>query len=157
MTIRLKHLNSLSFVCLILAIAFPVHAAENGQKTTLVRILTKKNPAAILAEVAMTDAEQETGLMYRSSLAENQGMLFPQDPPRRMQMWMKNTYIPLDMIFVGTEGRITMIAESTQPLSLDSIGPAEKVAAVLEVPAGTVKKLSIEEGDTVEYSLPTQR
>ena len=102
-------------------------------------------------EVAKTAAEQARGLMFRTALGENEGMLFPRDPPGFASFWMKNTVIPLDIIFVGTDGRITNIAAMTTPYSLDSIPSDGVAAAVLEIRGGRAAELGIVSGARVEW------
>ncbi len=100
-------------------------------------------------EVAATEAQQARGLMFRSSLAPDAGMIFPMRPPRMASFWMKNTFISLDIIFVRANGRIARIAANTQPFSLDPIESGEPVAAVLEIAGGRAAALGIREGDRV--------
>jgi uncharacterized protein len=104
-------------------------------------------------EVARTPAEQSLGLMYRQSLAPDRGMLFAYRVPRVISMWMKNTYIPLDMLFIGEDGRIGHVAAETTPLSEASISSGGPAIAVLEVPGGTAERLGIEAGDRVEHAI----
>ncbi len=101
------------------------------------------------AEVADTDELRERGLMFRHRLPENQAMLFDFDPPRPVSMWMKNTYIPLDMLFVRADGTIAAIVENAVPKSLETIGVQEPVRGVIELAAGTVKRLGITQQDKV--------
>lgn len=103
-------------------------------------------------EVARTPEEQAQGLMSRSSLAPDRGMIFPQVPPRQASFWMKNTLIPLDIIFVRTDGTIANIAENTVPLSLDPVLSVEPVGAVLELAGGRTAELGIRAGDRVTWS-----
>jgi uncharacterized membrane protein (UPF0127 family) len=102
-------------------------------------------------EVARTPQEQETGLMNRPSLAPDRGMIFPHDTPRMASFWMKNTLIPLDIIFVRPDGTIINIAENTVPLSLDPVPSLEPVGAVLELAGGRTGELGIKAGDKVEW------
>lgn len=102
-------------------------------------------------EVARTPEEQAQGLMNRQSLAPDQGMIFPMDPPRDASFWMKNTYIPLDMIFVRADGTIARIEENTVPLSLEPVLSMEPVAAVLELAGGRASELGIRAGDRVSW------
>jgi uncharacterized membrane protein (UPF0127 family) len=102
-------------------------------------------------EVARSEQEQQTGLMNRSSLAPDRGMIFPHEPPRMASFWMKNTLIPLDIIFVRTDGTIVNIAENTVPLSLDPVPSLEPVGAVLELAGGRTAELGIRAGDKVEW------
>lgn len=102
-------------------------------------------------EVAKTDAEQERGLMFRPSLAPDRGMIFPFASPRPATFWMKDTMIPLDLIFVRADGTIARIAAMATPYSLDPIQVGEPVAAVLEIAGGRAQALGIVEGDTVRW------
>jgi uncharacterized membrane protein (UPF0127 family) len=103
-------------------------------------------------EVARTPQEQATGLMHRQSLAPDRGMLFPYEPPQPASFWMKNTLIPLDMIFIRPDGTIARIAANTVPLSLDPVPSLEPVAAVLEIAGGRAAELGIAPGDRVEWA-----
>lgn len=102
-------------------------------------------------EVARTESEQARGLMFRDSLAPDSGMIFPMDPPRPASFWMKNTVIPLDMIFVRPDGAIARIAAETVPHSLDPVESGEPVSAVLELAGGRAAELGIAEGDKVSW------
>lgn len=106
---------------------------------------------AFKVEVARTGEEQSRGLMFRESLAPNRGMIFPMSPPREASFWMKNTIIPLDMIFVRGDGSIARIAADTVPYSLISESSGEPVAAVLEIGGGQAAKLGIAENDTIKW------
>jgi uncharacterized membrane protein (UPF0127 family) len=102
-------------------------------------------------EVARTAEEQATGLMNRQSLAPDRGMVFPFDQPRVASFWMKNTLIPLDLIFVRADGSIANIEANTVPLSLDPVLSIEPVAAVLEIAGGRAEELGIRPGDKVKW------
>ena len=102
-------------------------------------------------EVARTEAEQERGLMFRDHLSPKGGMIFPMNPPRVASFWMKNTLIPLDMIFIRADGTIARIAADTVPYSLAPVGSDEPVAAVLEIAGGRAGELGISEDDKVEW------
>jgi uncharacterized membrane protein (UPF0127 family) len=104
-------------------------------------------------EMASTPAEQAKGLMDRRELPEGQGMLFDFHHEQPTSFWMKNTYIPLDMIFIRGDGRILRIAENTVPLSEALIPSGGPVRAVLEVSGGTAKKLGIAPGDRVAHPI----
>jgi uncharacterized membrane protein (UPF0127 family) len=104
-------------------------------------------------EMATTPEEKETGLMYRKELADGKGMLFDFSPEQEVTMWMKNTYLSLDMIFIGPDGRILRIAENTEPLSTRIISSKGLTKGVLEVPAGTAQKYGIRPGDRVGHPL----
>lgn len=104
------------------------------------------------AEVAASPSEQQTGMMFRRSVAPNRGMLFPYSPPQPVGFWMSNTLIPLDMIFIRADGTIARIATGT-PQSLETVSSIEPVVAVLEIAGGRAAELGIEEGDRVSYTL----
>jgi hypothetical protein len=94
-------------------------------------------------ELARTDEEQAYGLMNRTQLGGNEGMLFPFSPPRPASFWMKDTLIPLDMIFVRADGTVARIAANTVPESLTPVAVGEPVAAVLEIRGGRAAELGI--------------
>ena len=117
--------------------------------------IASKNGVHVFAvEMAATPEEQAKGLMFRRQLPEGQGMLFDfhQEQPG-VSFWMKNTYIPLDMIFIRGDGRILRIAENTVPLSETLVPSGGPVRAVLEVIGGTAKKLGIAPGDRVGHAI----
>ena len=100
-------------------------------------------------EIARTPREHSQGLMFRRRMAADAGMLFVYDPPRPVSMWMRNTYLPLDMLFIAPDGRISRIVERTVPLSEENIPSRGTVRAVLELNAGTASRLGIKPGATV--------
>lgn len=102
-------------------------------------------------EVARTPEQQANGLMHRQSLAPDRGMIFPYAPPQDVAFWMKNTLIPLDMVFIRADGTIARIADNTVPLSLDPVPSLEPVAAVLEIAGGRAAELGIRPGDKVSW------
>ncbi len=108
----------------------------------------------IQAEVARTADQQARGLMFREALAPDQGMIFPMAPARPASFWMKNTLIPLDIIFIRADGSIARIAERTTPHSLDPIESGEPVAAVLEIAGGRAQAIGLSENDRVSWPQP---
>ena len=100
-------------------------------------------------ELATTPAQLEQGLMFRQSMAPDSGMLFDFRHPMPVSMWMKNTFIPLNMLFIDAQGRIINIAERTVPHSLDPVSAAAPARAVLELNGGTASRLGIRPGDRV--------
>ena len=104
--------------------------------------------------VADTPERAEQGLMFVSDLPENKGMVFPLEPPRVETMWMKNTYIELDMLFIRADGRVTKIIERAHPLSLEILSSDDPVAAVLELKGGLVARLGLKSGDVVHWNRP---
>lgn len=131
----------------------PVTAAEFQP----LEIVTKSGVKMFSVEIAKTEKERETGLMYRRELADGRGMLFDFAPEQMVSMWMKNTFISLDMIFVGADGRVTRIAENTEPQSLAIISSGTPAKGVIEVIAGTARKYGIAQGDQVIHPLFKQR
>ena len=139
----------LAALFVLAAAAGPIRAA-NFQP---LEIATRTGVQVFSVEMATTEKEKETGLMYRKELADGKGMLFDFSPEQEVTMWMKNTYISLDMIFIRTDGRILRIAENTEPLSTKIIPSGGLARAVLEVPAGTAQKYGIKAGDRVAHPL----
>ena len=101
-------------------------------------------------DVAATFAEQETGLMFRRSLGPDEGMIFPNDPPQEVAFWMKNTLIPLDLVYIRADGRIARITRG-EPMSLQTLPSGEPIAAVLEIRGGRAAELGIRHGDLVTW------
>lgn len=116
-----------------------------------VAISTDQGDRRFAVEVAATPQEQAKGLMFRKELAADAGMLFPMDPPRTASFWMKDTLIPLDMIFVRTDGSIALIAPNVAPYQREPVSAGIPVAAVLELRGGRAAELGIEEGDKVRW------
>lgn len=106
-----------------------------------------------MVEMALKPKEQEVGEMFRSSIPANGGMLFLWPAPQRSMMWMKNTLVSLDMIFISADHRIQAIAEDTVPYSLAPISSQGPVIATLELNAGTTEKLGIKVGDKVDSQI----
>jgi hypothetical protein len=102
-------------------------------------------------QVAATPQQQEHGLMFYRSLGADQGMIFPYDPPQDVSFWMRNTLIPLDMIFIRADGTIARIAHA-KALDETPVPAGEPVAAVLEIRAGRAAELGIREGDRVDWN-----
>ena len=125
--------------------------SEAGLQQVTLCIQSKKKNHSFMVEVAATSAEQQRGLMFRTALADNRGMVFPFRQPRMASFWMKNTVIPLDIIFVRADGTIENIAEDTVPYSLDPVESTAPVAAVLELRAGLAAELGIAAGDKVSW------
>ena len=115
-------------------------------------IATKSGVQVFSVEMATTEEEKTQGLMYRKELPDGKGMLFDFSPEQQISMWMKNTYIPLDMIFIGTDGRILNIAERTIPQTETPVPASGPTRAVLEVNGGTASRLGLKPGDRVRHS-----
>src|SRR5262245_16423621 len=121
--------------------------------TAELTIVTAGGPRKFTVELATTPAQMEQGLMFRQSLAPEAGMLFDFKTPSMASMWMKNTFIPLDMLFIDARGSIVNIAERTVPGSLDPVGAAAPARAVLELNGGTAARLGIRPGDRVLFRI----
>lgn len=143
------------FITFLTAMVLAAAPAPAAQTERLV-IETAKGERAFEVEVVREEAERNRGLMFRTSLAEDRGMLFDYDPPQEVTFWMKNTYIPLDIIFVGGDGRIMTIAAEATPFSLERIPSGGVARGVLEIKGGLAKKLGIKVGDRVHHALFAQ-
>jgi hypothetical protein len=119
----------------------------------VLEIATRNGVQVFSVEVVDNDEDRARGLMFRRDLPERYGMLFDFGRDENVSMWMRNTYIPLDMIFIEANGRILRIAENTEPLSERIIPAGGPVRAVLEVAGGTAQKLGIAAGDRVGYPI----
>jgi len=104
-----------------------------------------------VVEVARTPEEHANGLMHRQSMPADHGMIFPYEPAQTVAFWMKDTLIPLDMIFVSPGGKILRIEQNVVPLSLEPVGSGDIVEAVLEINGGRSDELGIKAGDTVTW------
>ncbi|MEO0500468.1 MAG: DUF192 domain-containing protein [Pseudomonadota bacterium] len=127
-------------------------AREDGLLSLAVETETGRHD--YLVEVARTPAEQARGLMFRQELGADRGMIFPYDPPAPQGFWMKNTYVPLDIIFIAEGGRIESVAANTVPLSTSTYESKGPVVAVLELNAGEAARIGAGPGDRVIYELP---
>ena len=155
-----------SFVCVLCLItvapgcsaepqqlAAPVAASVSpaGLDVVPLTIRSGAKSHSFTVEVARTPDQQSRGLMYRPALGADDGMIFPFDPPRPASFWMKNTMIPLDMLFIRADGTIARVAANTVPYSLDPVEEGEPVIAVLEIAGGRSAQLGIAEGDHVSW------
>lgn len=129
--------------------------AQNAARTVPVTIESGGKTHVFRSELARTAAEQARGLMFRTNLADDFGMLFApypaEGPPREASFWMKDTPSPLDIIFIRADGTIARIAENAVPFDPTPIPSGEPVAAVLEVRGGRTAELRIAEGDRVRW------
>jgi uncharacterized membrane protein (UPF0127 family) len=127
----------------------PLGAAE----TEPLEIASKTGVHPFAVELAVTDEQRARGLMFRKEVPEGYGMLFDFKRDQDVSMWMENTFVSLDMIFIRADGRIARIAQNTEPMSRNIIASGGPVRAVLEVVAGTTKKLGIVAGDRVGHPM----
>lgn len=149
--------RSLALV-LMLSVLLPLGGRPVAAQDMEVAALTIVSPSgrerhAFRVEVARTAEEQARGLMFREELAPDAGMLFVHRRPKVANFWMKNTLIPLDMIWIGANGRVLGVHENAVPHSTDVISSNLPVIAVLEVPGGTAARLGIGPGHRVETSV----
>lgn len=123
---------------------------QSGLEKVPLTITSATGVHRFTVEIAQTSEQQRHGMMFRTAIGPDEGMLFPYDPPQHAGFWMRNTLIPLDMIFIRADGKIARIA-TARPLDESAVPSGEPVAAVLEIAGGRAAELGIREGDTVEW------
>jgi uncharacterized membrane protein (UPF0127 family) len=143
----------LAFFAVVLFLVQPALAQLQTFATSELTITSATGDHKFTVELATTPAQQEQGLMYRRSMAPDAGMLFDFGHPTTTNFWMKNTFIPLDMLFVGADGRIVNIHERAVPMSEAMIPSQGMVRAVIELNGGTAARLGIRPGDRVIYPI----
>jgi len=128
---------------------------QSGSETREERLelVTATGVHALSVEVARTTDQQALGLMFRTSLPDTKGMLFPHEEPRESTMWMRNTYIPLDMVFINPDGTVHRIEKRTEPFSERIIPSNGPVAAVLEIAGGGADRIGLKAGDKVRHAM----
>ncbi len=143
----------LVLVLLVVAFALPGTAADVPQRlpSEPLVIETSAGPVTFQTEIADDDRERGTGMMFRQSMAESEAMLFIWPSPEPVAMWMRNTFVPLDMLFIDKAGSIVHIAREAVPQSLDVISADRDVLAVLEIRGGAAQRLGIAVGDKVKH------
>jgi uncharacterized membrane protein (UPF0127 family) len=125
----------------------PIAHAKMRHETLV--LVTSAGERKIDVEIAETPEEKALGLMFRTTLADTKGMLFPYKPAQEVEMWMRNTYIPLDMVFIRADGIVHRIEERAEPLSEAIIASHGAVAAVLELAGGAAERFGLKPGDRV--------
>jgi uncharacterized membrane protein (UPF0127 family) len=141
---------------LLALVSLTVLSGETDAKVRIDRLwlVTRSgHETPIDIEVAEEPEEKRLGLMFRTDLPDGRGMLFPYEAPRELTMWMHNTYIPLDMVFIRADGTIHRIEERAEPLSDRIISSNGPVVAVLELAGGAAERIGLKPGDKVRYSL----
>ena len=133
--------------------AFSAEAQLQRFATSELTIVSATGPHRFTVEVAETPEQMEQGLMFRRAMAPDAGMVFDYKTPTVATMWMRNTLIPLDMLFVDGQGRIVNIHQRAVPQSLDIIAAAAPVRAVIELNGGTAARLGIAPGDRVQHPI----
>ncbi len=140
------------FLAPLAAFAQPAAATPAGGLEALT-VVTRAGRHAFQVEVMRTPEQRARGLMYRNYLPPDRGMLFDFERSEPVAMWMRNTHIPLDMLFIRADGTIARIAENTEPMSDRTIPSGEPVLSVLEINGGVAARLGIRQGDKVEHPL----
>jgi uncharacterized protein len=143
-----------AIVIATLGAAVPAWAQSATVPLTLV---TQSGKHVFQVEVMRTPDDLARGLMFRRTMAKDRGMLFDFGKTQPVAMWMRNTYLPLDMVFIDKKGIIANIAENTEPLSEENIVSVRPVLSVLEVNAGTARRIGLRAGDKVLHPLFNKR
>lgn len=138
-----------AFLCLLIILAGHALASDANR----LDIETRSGTHSFTVELALNNEQRATGLMHRKQMDEDAGMLFRFDQLRPVMMWMKNTYIPLDMIFILPDGSVADIHYNAVPHSEDIIQSSEPVLYVLEVNAGVAEKIDLRRGDMVKHPI----
>ena len=139
------------FVIVSLFLIYNLCEVSASVKSELSIITSNGSRHNFLVEVARTEEEKKIGLMFRKTLAQNAGMLFLYQREAIRLMWMKNTFIPLDILFIDKKGVISRVVKRTVPHSLATISSRQSVLAVLELRGGITSSLDIKKGDRVEH------
>lgn len=141
-----------SVLVLIIAGCLPASDAEKGLEDLIIRTAEGKE-IAYQVEIANTDESRRLGLMYREFMPENQGMVLAFDTPRDASIWMKNTYIALDLIYIDKDGKIAYLHKDAIPHDTTSIRSGRQIKAVLEVNANQIEKQGLKIGDLVIHPI----
>ena len=139
------------FVIVSLFLIYNLCEVSASVKSELLIITSNGSKHNFLVEVARTEEEKKIGLMFRRTLAKNAGMLFLYKREALRLMWMKNTFIPLDILFIDKKGVIKRVVKRTTPHSLATISSRKSVLAVLELRGGITSSLEIKKGDRIEH------
>ena len=129
----------------------PSRHPASGLEVVPLTIASANGRRSFRVEVARSGEEQAKGLMFRTAMGANEGMIFPMEPARQASFWMKNTVIPLDLVFIGPDKRIESIAANAVPYSLSPIGSKGTVSAVLELNGGRAAQLGLAPGDMIGW------
>ena len=149
MTSFLSRFLLIGVICLIDSPASAQSGLATFPKDELTIVTSDGTEHRFTVELALDHKQQAQGLMFRREMAADAGMLFVYKPSREAVMWMQNTFLPLDMLFIKSDGRIVKIVERTVPQSTKRIPAGEAITGVLELNGGTVSRLGIKEGDRV--------
>lgn len=142
------------FAFVLLGLGLGGHSPLQAEmRRDVLKLITASGEHTFDVEVAETAEQKSRGLMFRRSLADDAGMIFPYHPPGEATMWMRNTYISLDMVFIRADGTVHRIEEGTEPFSEVVIASNGDVSAVLELKAGIARKVGLKAGDKVVHRL----
>ena len=145
--------TALIMLALLLAPGPSFANTHPGGPLTPLTVKTSNGEYTYQVELAVTNEQKTKGLMFRRQMPGDQGMLFEFGQPRMVLMWMKNTILPLDMIFMKTDGTIAHVAENTTPFSLDTISSQVPVSFVLELNAGEAARTGMKPGQKMEHAI----
>jgi uncharacterized membrane protein (UPF0127 family) len=151
MTCRRAALRAAPFLVVLALLAAGLVQSAHAMRLETLKLITAKGTQTIDVEVTETPAEKAQGLMFRTRLADTSGMLFFYDTPQEITMWMRNTYIPLDMVFIRADGVVHRIEARTEPLSENIVASRGDVTACLELAGGAAERLGLKAGDKVEH------
>jgi uncharacterized membrane protein (UPF0127 family) len=135
----------------VLCILQPAATLSRELKKETAVVVTSQGEHSFAVEIADRNDARNRGLMFRRSLGRRAGMLFFYDREQHISMWMRNTYIPLDMIFITADGTVHRIEERTEPFSERVIESGARVLGVLEVAGGTAAEIGLRPGDRVKH------
>lgn len=147
--VRMTLYTAIGALALLLLASCEHEAGQPELEVATLTAITNDRPYDLVVEIADDPHEIRTGLMGRNTIGRHDGMLFMSQEPRIPQFWMKNTLIPLDMIFIEKGGRVVLIAPDRRPGDLAHVSPDKPVVAVLELEAGKSAQMGLREGDTV--------
>ena len=136
-------------MCFIYLLSYQIVFSD---QKNIIFVKTKFSNTQFVVELAKTPEQRQTGLMGRSSLKAQSGMLFLYESPRHVSFWMKNTLIGLDVIFLSSNGKILKIYHNAKPESLEIMSAGENVSAVLEINGNLAKTIKLEIGDCVKHA-----
>lgn len=145
--------SGLTATLLALVVCASATKAETTQPTEKLDISTASGVHTFDVEVMRTEPERARGLMFRKTMAPTHGMLFDFEAVQPIYMWMKNTLLPLDMVFIDAQGTVVNVAEDTVPMSEKVIASGQPVLGVLEVNAGTARTIQLKKGDKVSNTM----
>ena len=148
-----RRVFALAWLLIVLVAPVATGTADGSDRLPVEQVVvtTAQGDISFDAEIAITDETRSRGLMFRRSMGEREAMLFYWDSPEPISMWMRNTYISLDMLFADAEGVVVHVAADTVPHSLDVISAGREVSAVMEVVAGTAARLGIKPGSRLKH------